>query len=174
MQSGCPLHLCVRGRPSSLLFPAAWISGKAACGIHDRRHSAGVSDGEGLRSALHGELRTPGKLHGLLALSTDDSVGTSKGGSRRTSADRVIKEDECESGPGIRTVFCFEEELGWGVRIASCVYALGFVRVTLGLGVSTARPNDHADSIPANWNGSSGQQWYGRVAQLAEQLTLNQ
>ncbi len=81
-----PLSVHLRRGSRSLLLAAARLSCQAARRVQRRRHPPRVSDGKGLRSLLHGILRTSSLVSRFLALPANDQ--RSRAGERDTGRTR--------------------------------------------------------------------------------------
>ncbi len=92
-----PLHL--RRRPGALLLAAARLPRHSAGEVHRRRHPPRVPHRKGLRAALHGLLRAPGVVHGLLARPANPPHPATAGRRRTTGADRVEHRDSGRTRP---------------------------------------------------------------------------
>ena len=133
------LSVHLRRRAGALLLAATRVSGSSAGSLLGGGHPPRISHRKELRSALHGFVRAPGFVYGLLARAADAAGAAIGRRSGTTGTDRVAS-------------FRAVRRCGGAHRLRSVVVIFDAIII-----------------LPSDCSHTSG-----RVAQLAEQLTLNQ
>src|SRR5271166_6055060 len=92
MPGRVPVFVHLRGWIGALVLAAERVSGSAAGEVHRRDAAPGVFDAQGMRAAVHGELRTAGGDTGQLARAADFAAGSGAGREERTGTNSEMRQ----------------------------------------------------------------------------------